>query len=123
MGFLVGELAQVVGRLLVDIVVEPVRVEQVGVGAPGDQGLLGGVVVGEVVARQGDGQALGLVALVLVLEGIGVVLRVPGDKDVLAVAGGGQVHPGLRGDGQDLQVRHGGDVLGAHLGMAGMGGR
>lgn len=60
MGFLVGELAQVVGRLLVDVVVEPVRVEQVGVGAPGDQGLLCGVVVGEVVARQGDGRPLAL---------------------------------------------------------------
>ena len=40
--------SKVVGGGLVDVVVEPVGVEQLGGGAPAHHGLFGGVVVGEV---------------------------------------------------------------------------
>ena len=59
---------EIVGRGLVDEVVQPVGEQQVRVGTPCDERGLGVVVVGEVVLRNGDGQAERLVAVVFALE-------------------------------------------------------
>src|SRR5699024_159377 len=68
----------VIGRGLVDDIVEPVGVEQVGMAAPAHHGRLGIVVIGEVVLGHVDGQSRVLVPQVLQLEGLGVILGVAG---------------------------------------------
>ena len=72
---------QVERRGLVDVVVEPVRVQEVRVGAPGHERLPPRVVAGEVVRRDGDRQPLRHVAVVLRLEGEPVVLGVARHED------------------------------------------
>ena len=100
----------VVGRGLVDEVVEPVCEQQVGAGAPGAGGPAGWVVVGVVVLRHRDGQPRVHVPAVLLLQGVGVVLRVAGDEDLPALVGGDGVDPRLLALGQDLQLWAGGDM-------------
>ena len=52
------QAGQVVGRLLIQEVVQPVGKQQVGVRPPGVDGRLGGVIMREVVARHLNGQPL-----------------------------------------------------------------
>ena len=62
------------GGRLVDKVVEPVAVEQIGAGAPRDPGRLGIVVIGVVVSGNLNRLAQIFVPQVLLLQGAGVVL-------------------------------------------------
>ena len=68
----------VVRRLLIYVVVQPVGEEEVGVGSPGDDGTEIGVVGAVVVAWNVDGQTLAEVAAVLRVEGQGRVLGMAG---------------------------------------------
>ena len=53
------DLRDIVGRGLVNEIVEPVTEQQVGMAPPAHDGLLGVVVVGEIVDGEGIGDALG----------------------------------------------------------------
>ena len=46
------DLADVVGRGLVDAIVQPVGIQQVSAGAPADDGGLGGVVIGKIIGEE-----------------------------------------------------------------------
>ena len=59
------DLAQIVGGILVNIVVQPVLRQQVGVGTPAEQRRLCGIIVRVVIHRHMDGQALVHIAAVL----------------------------------------------------------
>ena len=52
------DVGEVEGRLLVDVVVQPVGVEQMGGAAPGGNGRLGTVVAREIVGGELDGKPL-----------------------------------------------------------------
>ena len=69
-------LLDIVRRRLVDVVVEPVGVEQLCVRSPGDPRLLRRVVVREIVHGDDGIHAALAVTLVLELESVGVVLRI-----------------------------------------------
>ena len=118
----VVQSVQVVGGVLVDVVVQPVGIEQVGVGPPAKDRRLGRVVAGVVVFRGRDGQPPGHVPAVFGVQGQLVVLGVPGDEDLPAVLGAQQVGARLIAGGQDAQGRAPGDVLRAHAGVAAVGG-
>ena len=82
---------QIVGRGLVHIIVQPVRIQQLRVRAPGDARGLRRIVVREVVARQRHVQAFRDIALVLGHERVGVVLGVAEHEEVAAVGALGDV--------------------------------
>lgn len=69
----------IVGSSLVNEVVKPVGEEQVCMAAPEIQRLAGGIIAGEIVVRDINGQAAQGVAEILAGEGVGVVLGVTGD--------------------------------------------
>ena len=104
---------KVVGCLLIDEVVQPVLIQQIGVAAPGGPGRLGVVIIGEVVCRHMDGQSGVLVPKILLLQGPHVVLGVAGDEDLPAALGRHGVDPGLLGRGEDFQLAAALDILAA----------
>lgn len=114
------DLCGVVGRHLVDVV-EPVAPEEVRVGAPGEEGLALGVVVGEVIFRQLDGQAGFEVAPVFAGQGVATVLEVALDVDLEEVTCGHQCGAGGEAAGEDLERRVGLDGVGVARGVARVG--
>ena len=87
--FLVGgfEGLQVVGGGLVDVVVQPVGVDELAGRAPANDGLLGGVVVGEVVLGDLDLQSLVHIPLVLQGQGVAVVFQVAQEEELTTALG------------------------------------
>lgn len=71
--------------------------------APGADGLLGGIVLREVVAGQLDGQTLVQIAEVFFGEGTGFILRVTKDEDLPTVVVGDDVDPGFGRGREDVE--------------------
>lgn len=107
---------------MVDIVVEPVGVDQLAGGAPPDNGGLVGVVVGEVVPGHLDVQPTVHVPPVFLGQGVSVVFQVAQEKELAAVLGFYSEHPGLLRHGQDFQTGDLADVLLQHFRVPGVGG-
>ena len=103
---------------MVHVVVQPVRVQKLGVRAPSGVRRLRGVVVREVVARQRHVEALRDVALVLGHERFGVVFRVAEHEEVAAVGALRDVDAGLARHGDELEVGMRLDIGRMHLGVA-----
>ena len=78
---------------MVDIVVEPVGVDQLAGGAPPDNGGLVGVVVGEVVPGHLDVQPPVHVPPVFLGQGVSVVFQVAQEEELAAVLGFSQRTP------------------------------
>ena len=95
------QTAQIIRRVLIHIVVQPVRVQQIPVGAPAEQRVAARIVVGVVVAWDVDGLAGLHIALILPVQGIFVVLGVADDKDLPPGLGGKQHRPGNVALGQN----------------------
>lgn len=95
---------QIVGGGLVDIVVEPVGVDQLAGGAPPDDGRLGGVITREIV--QGDMNVLSLLYIPLVFQGQGVpvIFQMAQEEELPAVLGFYSKNTGFLRDCQDFQV-------------------
>ena len=70
---------------LINVVVEPVGIECVGMAAPGTHGLFGGIVIGIVVYRNFDGLSGGHIPLVFIFQGALVIFRMSHHEE-LAVA-------------------------------------
>ncbi len=102
LGHHLGDALALVGRGLVDVV-EPVAIQQVGVAAPGEDGLALGVVLGEVVLRQLDGQPGVEVAPVLVGQGVATVLKVAEGVDLVEVTRGDEGRTARGAAGKHLQ--------------------
>ena len=115
-------LSQIIGGVLVDVVVQPVFIQQMGVRAPAEERRLAGVIVGVVVFGHCNGQALGNIPLILRIQRVFVVLRVADDKDLTAVLGAHQERPCLIALGKDAQRTAVVDILPAHGGVAAVGG-
>ena len=73
---------EVVGCRLIDEIVQPVLIEQIGVAAPGDARRLRVVVIREVILRHVDRQTRSFVAQIFLLQRPGVVFRVAGNEDL-----------------------------------------
>ena len=72
LGFLcsVTDGHDIVGRSLVDEVIEPVGEQQIRVASPAHHGVFGIVITGEVVGRGLDGQTCVFVPEILLFQGI-----------------------------------------------------
>lgn len=112
---------QVIGRILVNVIVQPVFIQQVGVGPPAEQRRLGRVVPRVVIAGGRNIQPLVPVTPVFGIQGVLVVLRVSGDKDLSPVLDAQQVRACRIALRQDAQLSAGIDVLPADPGMAAVG--
>ena len=106
---------------LVDKVVEPVHVQEIGVGSPGDDRLLRRIVIREVVLGDIGVDALLQIAEILVFQRVRVVLGVAGDEDLPPAFRGRGVEPGPLGHGEDLELVAGHHVLQRDRGVAGVG--
>ena len=115
------DFGDVVGRTLVNEIVEPVGEEQMRVPTPRNERGLRRVVVGEIVLGNGDGFALRKVAEVLVFEGVRVVFRMSRDKNLFSLLGGNGVDARLLGGGEDFQILDLFDILAKYRRVAGLG--
>ena len=116
------ETALVIGSVLIDVIVQPVLIQQVGMGTPAEEGRLLRVVVGIVILGHCNGQALAHIPLVLGIQRVLIVLRVAGDKDLAAIFGAHEERACLVALGQDAEgaaVEH---IFPADAGMAAVGG-
>ena len=89
-------------------------------GAPGDYGVLCGVVVREVVFGDVDGLALFHVTPVFKGQSVPVILRVAENEELTAFAVFHRVDPRFVGDGEQLKVGNLADILLPDLGVAGL---
>ena len=117
---LLAGAGQVVGRGLVDVVVEPVGVEQLSLAAPDVARLGRGVVIREVMRRNLGAEPALHVALVLQAQRVGIVLGMAKDKEATAVGRLDDVQANLVRHGHNLKLRLGLHVLAAHIGVARM---
>ena len=70
---------------MVDIIIEPVVVQQLRMGAPGHLRRARRVIVRKIVLRNGDVQPLLLVPEILLGQGIGVVFRMTQNEEMPVV--------------------------------------
>ena len=119
LGFL-GDSAEIIGSGLVDVVIQPVGVQQLARAAPVDDGGQAGVVAGEVVGGQVRVQPPLHVPEILLGQGVVIVLRVREHKESPVVRALHPEHPRLVGQSQDLQLRLFQQLLHGHLGVAGV---
>ena len=107
-----------VGSRLIDIVVEPIAEEEVGMSAPADYGSASGVVIWEIAFGDTDGETLVDVAEILILESVAVILRMPHDEDLTAVRRRDEIWSGDRRIDQEFEIRVGINVLAAGSSVA-----
>jgi hypothetical protein len=118
---LLGDLIEVIGRRLVDVVVDPVAVKVIAVRPPLQKRALGGIVVREIVERNIDVQTLADVTVILIAQGVAVILRMAHDKEASAVTGHAEQYARLGGFRQDLEILAGVDGLCGDLCIAAVG--
>ena len=112
------DVAYVEWRLLVDIIVYPVAVKQVGRRAPSHLVALLRVVVAIIMLRQRHVVAFAEVTVILVVERVGRVFQVAEYVEVAAMARADDADAGLGRLGYDVQLWHLLYVGLPHLGMA-----
>ena len=110
-----------IGSGLVDTVVEPVCVEQMGAASPVDPGLPGGIVLRKVVCRHINGDSQRHIPVILLFEGIPVVFRMAHEEHLGGVGILHRIDPRLRGGCQDFKPGNRLNVLPQHGGIPGMG--
>lgn len=98
------EVVQAVGRFLV-YEVQPVVVEKMGVAAPNESRPFLGIVVGIVIFRQTDGEALFPVPLVLPFQGAQVVFKMAQHENAAGFLVGNDVDAVFLGPGKNGQFR------------------
>ena len=82
----------VIGCGLVHKVVEPVGEQQIGMSSPAYDGVLGIIIVGEIIFRNIDGQTLVFIPQVLCFQGFRIVFGMTGDKDLAAALVGNSIN-------------------------------
>ena len=94
---------QIIRCQLINAVINPVCKEQICTATPGIEGRFAGVVVGEIVGRNGNRQPLFLVPEIFFCQCHAVILQMSGDEILSAVGVGDNVHASLWRFGQDFQ--------------------
>ena len=84
LSFSFADTPDIVGRSLVNEIVQPVGVEQIGMRAPHHARGAGIIIVGIIVFRHRDGKPLRLIAQVLLFQRAGIVFRMAGDEKLVA---------------------------------------
>ena len=108
------------GRDLIDVIVEPVGVEQVRRARPGEADI-GTRFVGEIIDGRVDGQPAGDVSFVLLFEGVAVVFHVTRQEDLFIIFRLGDGKPGVFRLAEDDEVLYLFHVFQLDGGVAGMG--
>lgn len=112
------QLAEIVWRGLVDVIVQPVGVEEICVRAPQIERQLRRIVAGEIVERHGGGKPFVRIAAVFQREGFRVVFGVSGHKDLAAAVRGDNIDAGPVAERDQLQLLMRQNVGDRNLGMA-----
>ena len=107
----------VIGCFLIDIIIEPVAEQQIGVPTPADDGRFRGIVPGVVVAGDLHVHALCDIAVIFALQRVAVIFRVPGHKDLSSPLGKDEIGARLRRSSDDAQ---GGVFFDLGIGEGGM---
>ena len=116
-----GNLLDVIGGFLIDIIVEPVAEKQVGMAAPAHDRRLCGIVAGIVVLGNVDGKPFGDIPVIFPFQSVGVIFVVAGDKNLPALFCGDEINARFRGFGDNLQLGIFFNIFLPDAGMAGMG--
>lgn len=112
------DIVDIVRRLLIYVVVDPVAIEEVGMGAPCHQRFLSWVIVEIIILRQFHVVALAHVSLILLVQGVRGILQMSRHEEFPATTSHHDAHSALRRLGDDVESWHFLDVLTSHLGMA-----
>lgn len=97
-------MTQIVWRNLVDVIVKPVSEQQIAVAAPGGARFVLRVVLWEIVMRYLRVQTGFHIAEIFTCQGIGIVLRVAGDKGDALIFAGEQIRIALFRLREDLEI-------------------
>lgn len=97
-------MTQIVWRNLVDVIVKPVSEQQIAVAAPGGARFVLRVVLWEIVMRYLRVQTGFHIAEIFTCQGIGIVLRVAGDKGDALIFTGEQIRIALFRLREDLKI-------------------
>jgi hypothetical protein len=97
-------MAQIVWCNLVDVIVKPVSKQQIAVAAPGGARFVLRVVLRKIVVRNLRVQTGFHIAEIFACQGIGIVLRVAGDKGDALIFAGEQIRIALFRLREDLEI-------------------
>lgn len=90
--------------MLVNIIIEPIGIKQIGMAAPGERGQCGGIVSRKVILRHLGMQTLIDIPKIFIGQSIAVVFRVPSDKELTAALICYNGNAGGPGGGQNNQI-------------------
>ena len=76
------QCSQVVRRLLVDAVIQPVGEQQVRTAPPAEMGFLGGIIIWKIAIGNRDLRSLFLVPKILPFQRVPIILGMTGDADL-----------------------------------------
>ena len=116
-----GNELKIIRGGLINEVVQPVAEQQICVGTPGDHRLPGRIIIRIVMFGNMNRLILGKVTQVFLLQGVGIVFRVPHDKELLMMFCINGIDAGLCGGGKDPQARDSLNILAEDGGVPGMG--
>lgn len=100
----------IVGRSLIDVIIEPVGEEKLPGGPPVDDGVSRGVILREVIHRNLWIHSFFQVTRILERQRVCVILQMAGDEEMAAVLGFGDGNACLVGDSHQLQTGHRGNL-------------
>lgn len=111
---------QIVWRLLIDEIVQPVGKKQVGVAAPDHGGNRFRIVPGKIMLGERGTEAPQDISVIFARQGIAVILTMPCDKDLPRIARRNDGDPGRFRHGEKLQMGMFFYVLRLNRGIAGV---
>lgn len=80
-----SDLCNVVGRRLIDVIIEPIGVKELRGGAPANNWGLAGVIVGKIVLGNVDWQPPAYIPKIFLRQSVRIVFRMSGNKEAAVV--------------------------------------
>ena len=90
------DIVNIIWRLLINVVVDPVGIKQIGMGTPRDQRWIIRIIAKIVILWQVNIVAHATVTLILIVERVGRILQMASDKELAAVAGHHHAYAAVR---------------------------
>ena len=103
---------------MVNVVIDPVGIEKVGMRFPGDQNIVAGVVVPKIVQGDLGVQALGEIAFIFFLQGVRIIFPVTKHENLPSVHRLNQINASLVRFRQQAQAVILADIGRMYLGVA-----
>ena len=107
-------------RLLIDIIVQPIGKQQIGMTPPTDYRTKGRIIVAVIIIRYMNRQTLALVPYILIIQGRGRILLMTGDEEFTSSTSHGHIDTRFIALGKQHQLRHLQDIFPADLRMTAM---